>query len=82
MLDEIHHGQQQLPALGENSPASFRWPFPVVNRVIASFHAVRPFKVWQPDSLLKNQAEPPLNFQLRSGNLPGKKRIAIQGTTA
>jgi hypothetical protein len=23
-------------------------------------------RFWQPDSLLKNQAEPPLNFQLRS----------------
>src|SRR5579864_4213739 len=54
----------------ETRPASFRWPFPVCQSC-DSFVSRRFFlsKVWRPDSLLKNQAEPPLNFQLSSGNL-------------
>jgi hypothetical protein len=45
MLDEIHHGQQQLPALGEKlGQLLFVGLSLFVNRVIASFHGGSSFQ--------------------------------------
>jgi hypothetical protein len=70
LLDQIHHRQQLLPVAGKELAQPPRVHVPLfVDRVIVSFHGGL-LSGLAPDSFIKNQAKPPLNFQLRSGNPP------------
>ena len=51
LLDQIHHGQKDLPALGQKPGQLLLVHFSLLAYgVVAFLHGGSPFKVWQPDS--------------------------------
>jgi hypothetical protein len=51
LLDQIHHGQKDLPAPGQIPGQLLLVHFSLLaDRVVAFLHGGSPFKVWQPDS--------------------------------
>jgi len=51
LLDQIHHGQQRLPILGQKAGQFLLVDIPLLADGAVSFlHGGSPFKVWQPDS--------------------------------
>src|SRR5208282_3607520 len=51
LLDQIHHGQKDLPAPGQIPGQLLLVHFSLLAyRVVAFLHGGSPFKVWQPDS--------------------------------
>src|SRR5215469_15431968 len=69
LLDQIDHGQQQLPVPGEKlGQLLFIGLSLLVDRVVAFLHGGSSFQGLATRFFIKNQVEPPLNFQLRSGH--------------